>query len=43
LKEKEADLTRSREAKLKDIEDKLKKAKQIASELADNTRTVRRH
>ena len=41
LKEKEADLTRSRETKLKDIEDKLKKAKQIASELADNARTVR--
>jgi len=40
LKEKEAELTRSREAMLKDIEDKVKKAKQIASELADNARTV---
>jgi len=40
LKEKEAELTCGREAKLKDIEDRVKKAKQIASKLADNARTV---
>jgi len=41
LKEKEAELTHSREAKLKDIEDRVKKAKQIAGKLADSARAVR--
>ena len=40
LKEKEAELTNNREAKLKDIEEAVKKAKQMASEQADNARVV---
>ena len=40
LKEKEAELTKNREAKLKDIEKKVKKAKLAATKLADNARLV---
>ena len=40
LKEKEAELTNNREAKLKDIEERVKMAKQSTSQQADNARLV---
>jgi Chromosome segregation ATPases len=40
LKEKEADLTRDREAKLKEIENRVKQAKKTLAELVENARTV---
>lgn len=41
LKGKEAELTKNREAKLKDIEERVKQAKQIAAQRADKARKVR--
>lgn len=40
LKEKEAELTRSREKKLKEIETRMKKAKQYANKLAEEARSI---
>lgn len=40
LKEKEAELTRSREKKLKEIETRMKKAKQRANKLAEEARSI---
>lgn len=40
LKEKEAELTRSREKKLKEIEIRMKKAKQYANKLAEEARSI---
>ncbi len=42
LKEKEAEHTRNREARLKDVEERMKQAKQVANETANEARLVRK-
>jgi hypothetical protein len=43
LKEKEADLTRDREEKLKETENRVKQAKKTLTELVQNARVVSFH